>query len=137
MKVDKLQIKAFTLLESLVVLAISTSLILTTNNSISKVLKEIETTLFFMEFEKVYRETQQLSISQQKKTSLSINEKSFSNTIGKYTIPSYIKPEKSLTIDFNEFGGNSSLAKIRFQTPNKTVSYQLYLGSGQYKKKTN
>ncbi|HEO6996582.1 TPA: competence protein, partial [Streptococcus agalactiae] len=34
-------------------------------------------------------------------------------------------------------GGNSSLAKIQFECYRKTVTYQLYIGSGNYRKKEN
>ena len=35
---------------------------------------------------------------------------------------------------FDKSGGNSSLTKIQFHTENQAIDYQLYIGSGNYKK---
>lgn len=130
-------INAFTLFESLVTLSVVSFLTLSLGSSVREIFHQVERTLFLLEFEHVYRETQRLSVSQQKPTRLVIGPHAIENPLGRYPIPRSIIPEQNLTIVFNQTGGNSSLAKIVFKTPEGSVRYQLYLGSGQYQKKTD
>lgn len=136
-KLKSKSIKAFTLFESLVTVSVVSFLTLCLGSSVRGIFHQVERTLFLMEFEQVYRETQRLSISQQKPTRLTIGPRAIENPIGRYPIPKSIVPEQNITIVFNQAGGNSSLAKIAFKTPKGSVRYQLYLGSGQYQKKTD
>ncbi|MGZ7254189.1 competence type IV pilus minor pilin ComGD, partial [Streptococcus pyogenes] len=53
------------------------------------------------------------------------------------SLPDSVQIEKPLSLRFQENGGNSSLAKVQFQTQDGLVTYQLYLGSGRYKKSKN
>lgn len=131
------RLPAFTLMEALLTLSVVTFLALATSGSIKTIFSQIQTKLFFLEFEQVYRETQRLSASRQEETTLVIGSDFVENPLGRYPLPKTITPEKTLNIVFNQYGGNSSLAKVVFQTPEKRVTYQLYLGSGQYQKKTD
>ncbi|MFU2163451.1 competence type IV pilus minor pilin ComGD [Streptococcus pluranimalium] len=131
------RLPAFTLMEALLTLSVVTFLALATSGSIKTIFSQIQTKLFFLEFEQVYRETQRLSASRQEETTLVIGSDFVENPLGRYPLPKTITPEKTLNIVFNQYGGNSSLAKVVFQTSEKRVTYQLYLGSGQYQKKTD
>lgn len=134
-KLTNRSLSAFTLLESLLTLSVISFITLMINGSVTHIFKDMESKLFLMTFEQVYRETQRLSASQQIPQVLQIKHDKISNSLGCYAIPESIKPSKELTITFNEAGGNSSLESLSFQTPTETVTYQLHLGSGQYQKK--
>ncbi|WP_242258327.1 competence type IV pilus minor pilin ComGD [Streptococcus thoraltensis] len=134
-KLNTKKLKAFTLIEALLTLSVVTFLALTTSGSIKSIFNQVQTKLFFIEFEQVYRETQRLSASQGKQAVLRIGSNYVENPLGHYVIPNTIVPEKEQEIVFNKAGGNSSLAKVVFKTPGERVTYQLYLGSGQYQKK--
>ena len=87
-----------------------------------------------MEFEELYRETQKRSVASQQKTSLSIDGKTISNGSQKLTVPKGIKVPSGQNITFDRTGGNSSLAKVEFQTSKGAIRYQLYLGNGKIKR---
>lgn len=137
LKQNHKRLAAFTLMEALLTLSVVTFLALATSGSIKTIFSQIQTKLFFLEFEQVYRETQRLSASRQEETTLVIGSDFVENPLGRYPLPKTVTPEKNLNVVFNQYGGNSSLAKVVFQTPEKRVTYQLYLGSGQYQKKTD
>lgn len=86
-----------------------------------------------MEFEELYRETQKRSIASQQKTSLNLDGQTISNGSQKLTVPKGIQAPSGQTIVFDRSGGNSSLAKVEFQTRKETIRYQLYLGNGKIK----
>lgn len=135
-RLNRKAVRAFTLLESLLTLSVVCLLTLSLNGSVKAIFHQVERSLFLMEFEHVYRETQRLSISQQQSLSLTVDTHTLEAPMGRYPIPKSIVPEQRVTVVFNPTGGNSSLAKIVFQTPEGKIKYQLYLGSGQYQKKT-
>ena len=56
--VKPLQIKAFTMLESLLVLGLVSILALGLSGSVQSTFAAVEEQIFFMEFEELYRETQ-------------------------------------------------------------------------------
>ena len=60
------RIKAFTLIESLVTLAITSFLILSFSGSITQTFAKVEEHLFFLSFEHLYRDTQKLSVIKDK-----------------------------------------------------------------------
>ena len=112
-QVKLLRIKAFTMLESLLVLGLVSIIALALSGSVQSSFAAVEEQIFFMEFEELYRETQKRSLASQQKTSLNLDGQ---------------------TIHFDRAGGNSSLAKVEFQTRKGTISYQLYLGNGKIKR---
>ena len=66
-QVKLLQIKAFTMLESLLVLGLVSVLALGLSGSVQSSFAAVEEQIFFMEFEELYRETQKRSVASQQK----------------------------------------------------------------------
>ena len=129
------RIKAFTLIESLVTLAITSFLILSFSGSITQTFAKVEEHLFFLSFEHLYRDTQKLSVYQRQDMTLILKSEYISNGVEVLKISKDVKLERNKTLHFVQAGGNSSLEKLVFQTSDeKRVTYQLYIGSGQYKK---
>lgn len=128
------RIKAFTLLDSLLTLAITTFMILSLSVSVSGIFQRVEEKLFFLSFENLYRDTQKLANIKQESMILEISESQISNGLARLDLPDGIKVVNRHSITFNQAGGNSSLTKIVFESGNKRVTYQLYIGSGNYKK---
>ncbi|MBY5034268.1 type II secretion system GspH family protein [Streptococcus gallolyticus] len=128
------KVQAFTLLESLITLTVISFLAVVLSGSVNSVFRQIEENIFFLEFEQVYKNSQMLSASSQQNIQLTIGAEEISNGYQSVNVPRTVKPIRQIILDFDKNGGNSSLAKIEFQTEKKVVSYQLYLGSGRYKK---
>lgn len=135
-KLDKYQIKAFTLLESLLTLSVTCFILMTLTGGITSVYHKVSETLFLLNFENLYRDTQQLSVISRKDLVLTVDSFSISNHVTQLAVPNTISVEPQ-TIVFNKNGGNSSLSKISFKLSDRKVSYQLYLGNGNFKKKEN
>ena len=133
----RIKVKAFTLLESLITLAITAFLILSLSGGIEQTFASVEEQLFFLSFEHLYRDTQKFSALSKQEMTLTLDKGKISNGLETLDVPEHIKLGKDMTLHFDQAGGNSSLAKLSFQTPKKTVTYQLYIGSGQYKKTEN
>lgn len=133
-QVNRYRIKAFTLLESLLVMALVSLLALTLSGSVTSTFRGIEEKLFFLNFEQVYLDTQKLSSSQQTPLVLSLSDRQVSNGYQTVSLPASLELVQDQKITFSAEGGNSSLAKIGFRTSDETVTYQLYIGSGKYKK---
>ncbi|HHS2626148.1 TPA: competence type IV pilus minor pilin ComGD [Streptococcus agalactiae] len=131
------KVKAFTLLESLIVLSVVAFMTLVFSTSFNNIFRQVEETIFFISFEHLYRDTQKLSAFGQKKQTLTISHNYLENTYESLYLPKTVKVVKSDTLAFDANGGNSSLAKIQFECYRKTVTYQLYIGSGNYRKKEN
>jgi len=123
-KLKRLPIKAFTLLESLLVLFVVSFLLLGLSGSVRAGFNQVQEQLFFLEFERLYQETQRLSLAGHEKLSLKISGRQISNGYQELDFP------------LDRAGGNSSLSKITFQTEDRTVVYQLYMGNGKFKKTT-
>ena len=79
-QVKQLRIRAFTMLESLLVLGIVSLLALGLSSSVQSTFAAVEEQIFFMEFEELYRETQKRSLASQQKMNLMLEERS----IGKW-----------------------------------------------------
>ncbi len=131
------RVTGFSLLESLIVLFLTTSLVLLLSSQIGFVFSEVRSQLFFLEFEHFYRESQQLSQVKGRKVSLIFSQGRISNGYDDMTVPSNIVGPTDFQLNFEESGANHSLAKLDFKSDSKTVSYQLFLGSGKYKKTEN
>ena len=126
----RLQIKAFTLLESLLTLGIVSLLCWLLAGSVHQGFRQVEETLFFSEFERVYQETQKMSIAREERTLLSIDQGGVHSPHQELLLP------KGVKLMFDPAGGNSSLTKIQFQTEKEVVTYQLAIGNGKIKKST-
>ena len=133
-QVKLLQIKAFTMLESLLVLGLVSILGLGLSGSVQSTFAAVEEQIFFMEFEELYRETQKRSVASQQKTSLNLDGQTITNGSQKLTVPKGIQAPSGQSITFDRAGGNSSLAKVEFQTSKGAIRYQLYLGNGKIKR---
>ncbi|WP_455161377.1 competence type IV pilus minor pilin ComGD [Streptococcus timonensis] len=132
-QVKQFRIRAFTMLESLLVLGIVSLLALGLSSSVQSTFAAVEEQIFFMEFEELYRETQKRSLASQKKLNLILEENSVRNDYQKLTLPKGVQLQSNQSITFDKAGGNSSLASVRFQTRKEVVRYQLYLGNGKIK----
>lgn len=135
MKHEIFQIRAFTLLESLLVLSITAFVILLFSMNFLTVIHIVKGELFILEFENDYKDTQedaallgQDEMMMFKNGSLIIEDKNVS-------VPAEVKFQ-DFSICFNEKGENSSLSKIQISLPyeTKTIHYQLEMGSGKFKK---
>lgn len=82
----------------------------------------------------MYKESQQLAASNQEILTLELTDQEINNGYQKLKLPANIELAKEQAIIFDKSGGNSSLAKVQFVTDNKKITYQLYIGSGRYKK---
>ncbi|MGT2743553.1 competence type IV pilus minor pilin ComGD [Streptococcus plurextorum] len=136
-KLESKQVRAFTLLESLLTLLIVSFLVLNLSGQVTTVFEKVQEQLFFLSFEHLYRDSQRLSATQRKPIRLQLSAKQISNGYTHLTIPEGIQLMEEKTLDFDSKGGNSSLSKIRFVTDHQKVTYQLYMGSGNYQKKTD
>ena len=133
----QLRIKAFTLLESLLALFVVSFILLGLSGSVQAGFNQVQEQLFFMEFEYLYQESQKLSLAGHEKIKLTISDRKISNGYQQVEFPKTLQEHAPQTIQFDQAGGNSSLSKIVFQTEDKRVVYQLYIGNGKFKKTTN
>lgn len=134
MQFRRYRIKAFTLLESLLVLFLMTLLTLSLSGAIRGTFQRVEESLFFMGFEQLYQDSQSLSISQQVPVRLYYQSGKITNGYQSLVVPDRLDMVTDLDLVFSARGGNSSLTKLVFQTEAEQVTYQLYIGSGRYKK---
>ncbi|SEK61276.1 competence protein ComGD [Streptococcus equinus] len=128
------KIRAFTLLESLLTLGLSCFIVIMLSNSVSGIFQTVEEKLFFLSFEHCYRDTQKLASLKQENQVLTISQDGISNSVAHISLPETVSVVENYKIAFDNAGGNSSLAKVKFQTKNQAIDYQLYIGSGNYKK---
>ncbi|MBF0786735.1 type II secretion system protein [Streptococcus sp. 19428wC2_LYSM12] len=126
--------RAYTLLESLLTLFIVSFLTILLSSSVRNVLTGVEEQLFFLKFETMYKTSQQLAISSHRSVVLEFTGSTISNGYDRLRLPATVQVNQRQQIVLDHNGGNSSLAKIEFLTHQKKISYQLYLGSGNYKK---
>ncbi|HFI0144188.1 TPA: competence type IV pilus minor pilin ComGD [Streptococcus suis] len=126
--------KAFTLLESLLTLFVVSFLAVSLSGSVQTAFQSVQEEIFLWEFEGIYKDSQKLAASSHQKVNLAIGGQEVTNGYQAVEVPRNVEVLEGKTITFEEDGGNSSLTKIRFQMSRKTVTYQLYIGSGRYKK---
>lgn len=134
LKLKNKKIRAFTLLESLLTLGLSCFIVIMLSNSVSSIFQTVEEKLFFLSFEHCYRDTQKLASLKQDNQVLTISQDGISNSVAHISLPETVSVVENYKIVFDNAGGNSSLAKVKFQTENQAIDYQLYIGSGNYKK---
>ncbi|HEL9598322.1 TPA: type II secretion system protein [Streptococcus suis] len=126
--------KAFTLLESLLTLFVVSFLAISLSGTVQAAFQSVQEEIFLWEFEAIYKDSQKLAASSHQLVSLTIGEQEVTNGHQAVQVPRNVEVLEGKTITFEENGGNSSLTKIRFRLNRKTVTYQLYIGSGRYKK---
>ena len=126
--------KAFTLLESILTLGIVCFLALLLSGSVHTAFQVVQEQVFLLEFESLYKDSQELAARTQEKVALRIAGEEVSNGYQIISLPPNVSIVEEKTIVFQDDGGNSSLEKISFKMSHKTIKYQLYIGSGRYKK---
>lgn len=126
--------KAFTLFESLLTLFVLSFLAVSLSGTVQTVFQSVQEEIFLWEFEAIYKDSQKLAASSHQSVSLTIGEQEVTNGHQAIQVPRKVEVLEEKSIKFEENGGNSSLTKIRFRLSRKTVTYQLYIGSGRYKK---
>lgn len=134
MKLKNKTVSAFTLLESLLTLGIACFIIMMLSGSLNGIFQNVEEKIFFLSFENLYCDTQKLANARQQSLTLTVSQEEVSTDFSAVKLPPSVKVDKTYQVNFDKAGGNSSLAKLTFQTSDKEVNYQLYLGSGKYKK---
>ncbi|HFI0578877.1 TPA: competence type IV pilus minor pilin ComGD [Streptococcus suis] len=126
--------KAFTLLESLLTLFVISFLAVSLSGTVQTAFGSVQEEIFLWGFEAIYKDSQKLAASSHQKVNLAIGGQEVTNGHQTVQVPRNVEVLEGKTITFEEDGGNSSLTKIRFRLSRKTVTYQLYIGSGRYKK---
>ncbi|HEP1810701.1 TPA: type II secretion system protein [Streptococcus suis] len=126
--------KAFTLFESLLTLLVVSFLAISLSGTVQTVFRSVQEEIFLWEFEAIYKDSQKLAASSRQKVNLAIGGQEVTNGYQAVEVPGNVEVLEEKNIKFEENGGNSSLSKIRFRLSQKTVTYQLYIGSGRYKK---
>ncbi|MGU7905863.1 competence type IV pilus minor pilin ComGD [Streptococcus suis] len=126
--------KAFTLFESLLTLFVISFLAISLSGTVQTAFRSVQEEIFLWEFEAIYKDSQKLAASSHQSVSLTIGEQEVANGRQAVQVPRNVEVLEGKTITFEEDGGNSSLTKIRFRLSQKIVTYQLYIGSGRYKK---
>lgn len=126
--------KAFTLFESLLTLFVVSFLAVSLSGTVQAAFQSVQEEIFLWEFEAIYKDSQKLAASSHQKVNLAIGEQEVTNGYQAVQLPRNVEVFEGKTITLEEDGGNSSLTKIRFRLSRKTVTYQLYIGSGRYKK---
>ncbi|WP_447449348.1 competence type IV pilus minor pilin ComGD [Streptococcus cuniculi] len=127
-------LKAYTLLESLLTLFMISFVTILLSSSVHRIFTGVEEQVFFLEFERMYKTSQQLAIFSHRPVVLDCTVSTISNEYDRLKLPSTVQLQQEQQILLDHHGGNSSLVKIEFLTKEKKISYQLYLGSGSYKK---
>lgn len=135
MKSGQFRIRAFTLLESLIVLSLTLFLLQLFAGAFSKSLHIVRGQLFLLSFEAAYRATQQEAVLRQREQRFDFKGGKFQAAV-RLVLPPEVKME-DFSIKFDEKGGNSSLKKLIVRLPHekREVHYQLEIGSGKFKKK--
>ncbi|HEM4055433.1 TPA: type II secretion system protein [Streptococcus suis] len=126
--------KAFTLFESLLTLFVVSFLAVSLSGTVQTAFRSVQEEIFLWEFEAIYKDSQKLAASSHQKVNLAIGGLEVTNGYQAVEVPRNVEVLEEKNIKFEENGGNSSLSKIRFRLSQKTVTYQLYIGSGRYKK---
>ena len=133
-RLQQSRLKAFSLTESLLTLVLISFLTLSLSGTVQGLFRKSQETLFFLSFEQVYVDSQKLALSTRQDIFLELEGSQVSNGYQELNLPASIQLVQPQTLHFQETGGNSSLAKVQFQSSDGLVTYQLYLGSGRYKK---
>ena len=133
-RLQQSRLKAFSLMESLLTLVLVSFLTLSLSGTVQALFRKSQETLFFLSFEQVYVDSQKLALSTRQDIFLELEGSQVSNGYQELNLPASIQLVQPQTLHFQETGGNSSLAKVQFQSSDGLVTYQLYLGSGRYKK---
>ena len=114
-QVKLLQIKAFTMLESLLVLGLVSILGLGLSGSVQSSFSAVEEQIFFMEFEELYRETQNRSLVSQQKTSLNLDGQTISNGSQSWQFLKEFRHHQDTALFLIELGVIPPLLRLNFR----------------------
>ena len=128
-------LKAFTLLESLVVLFITSLMLLLFTGGVESTYRTFSQDLFFLQFEAFYLDSQKLAAAGQTSLQFSIQQDAIKNGQASLSLPQGVDLEQPVSIHIDAKGGNSDLQKVVFTCRGKTITYQLNMGNGKFKKK--
>lgn len=136
MKNEILMTRAFTLLESLLVLLIISFITTLFSSEIIQTVHLFKGELFVLQFENFYKRSQEEAALLQKSESLVAKNQELICEDRSITIPKEVAV-KDFTVKFDDKGENSSLQKLTISLPyeKKLITYQLEIGSGKFKKK--
>lgn len=92
--------------------------------------------IFVLQFERLYKDTQYLASLKRESQTLQSIKGYLRSQEEELKVPEEVEIN-DFSITFDKNAGNSSLQKISLYLPyqGKTVSYQLEIGSGKYRKK--
>ena len=130
----RLQIKAFTLVETLLTLMIVSFIYMGLAGSVKTSFQQVEEKVFFAEFEHLYQESQKIALAKQTELDLEVSASEIRTPYQTVSIPASVSVQDPKTIQLDRAGGNSSLANLHFTTQRGVVTYQLSLGNGKIKK---
>ena len=125
----RLQIKAFTLVETLLTLMIVSFIYLGLSGSIKTSFQQVEEKVFFAEVEHLYQESQKIALARQTELDVEVTARKIQTPYQTVEIPDSVILQDPKTIRLDRAGGNSSLANVHFQTQRGVVTYQLSLGN--------
>ncbi|MGT2745258.1 competence type IV pilus minor pilin ComGD [Streptococcus phocae subsp. phocae] len=129
-----LRISAFTVLESLVTLSVASFLLIALSFPVVDTYARIEEHLFFIQFEQIYRHHQKLSVLRQEENIIGLKADAIVAKEKVLAIPRNITLQTVQNLVIDQKGGNHSLAKIIFNCRERQITYQFYLGNGNYQK---
>lgn len=130
----RLQIKAFTLVETLLTLMIVSFIYMGLTGSVKTSFQQVEEKVFFAEFEHLYQESQKIALAKQTELDLEVSASEIRTPYQTVSIPASVSVQDPKTIQLDRAGGNSSLANLHFTTQRGVVTYQLSLSNGKIKK---
>ncbi|MFC3920810.1 competence type IV pilus minor pilin ComGD [Streptococcus lactarius] len=130
----RLQIKAFTLVETLLTLMIVSFIYMGLTGSVKTSFQQVEEKVFFAEFEHLYQESQKIALAKQTELDLEVSASEIRTPYQTVSIPASVSVQDPKTIQLDRAGGNSSLANLHFTTQRGVVTYQLSLGNGKIKR---
>ncbi|MGY3729711.1 competence type IV pilus minor pilin ComGD [Lactococcus termiticola] len=132
----RFRIKAFSLLESLIVLGLVLISLEIFALGIKQGLEQARVQVFLIRFEGLYKSTQQRAGLLRQRQELSVESGWLTSSTGRIRLPEELSI-KPFRLVFNERGGNSSLKKIEMEWGHekRKITYQLGIGNGNIKRK--
>lgn len=142
----------FTLIETLIVLALVCSFVLLPTLAIKEWQQQLEKEFFYYQFEKSTLHIQQVAIADQRNTRIDLHNEAqlidfFTNhtelSWRKLKIPRTVKLQSGYSIAFKAGTGNisttqpgnGSIPHVVFTEDNQKITYQFQLGSGRFERK--
>jgi competence protein ComGD len=117
-------------MESLIVLALISGLLLSLGGRYQQTVEKIAAETYLLEFEDYYRTVQRRAL---------LTGQSQSLNVATFPTNKAVQILQAPEIIFDTKGNNSALQKIVFYIPSQsqTVVYQIQMGSGQYRKEVS